>query len=280
MDKTYIPVSGLPGKMATLVAETIEKRNESGFVLNNIALTGLDQPKKCVIGGKSINLISPEEHEGYLKELGEDVGRSYELIIVDFSQPDAVNRNAELFCKYKIPFVMGTTGGDRGALEREVEKSGNTAVIAPNMAKPIVLLQSMFRYAADNFPKALEGFYMMLRESHQSTKKDTSGTAKAMIRYFEELGVLFDEGLLRKVRDPREQEIFLGVPLEHLEGHGYHNYALQSPDRTVKLQLTHNVNGRQVYADGTIDAIKFLAKKIDEGGSGCVYDMIDVLRNN
>jgi 4-hydroxy-tetrahydrodipicolinate reductase len=38
------------------------------------------------------------------------------------------------------------------------------------------------------------------------------------------------------------------------------------------------VNGRDVYALGTLDAIWFLKKKVDEGKRGMVYTMIDVLR--
>ena len=44
-----------------------------------------------------------------------------------------------------------------------------------------------------------------------------------------------------------------------------------------ELILTHNINGRQVYVDGTIDAIKFLARKVEKGEKG-LYSMIDVLR--
>ncbi|GAI15924.1 unnamed protein product, partial [marine sediment metagenome] len=157
-----ITMSGLPGKMASLVAETIKKK-ENGFYLKGDALTGLNQPKNCKISNYEINLIPPEQHQEYLSLLNKDIDRSIEVpIIVDFSQPDAINKNAELYCKYNIPFVMGTTGGDREVLERVVEESGNKAVIAPNMAKPIVLLQSMCEYASKNFPNAFEGFEMAI----------------------------------------------------------------------------------------------------------------------
>ena len=36
-----------------------------------------------------------------------------------------------------VPFVMGTTGGDREALLRDVHEAGASAVIAPQMGKQV-----------------------------------------------------------------------------------------------------------------------------------------------
>ena len=76
------------------------------------------------------------------------------------------------------------------------------------------------------------------------------------------------------VRDPAVQEL-MGVPTEHLGGHGYHTYSLLSPDNMVLLQFTHNIQGRSVYVDGTLKAIRFLAKHKKEKGK--VFSMVDVL---
>lgn len=79
-------------------------------------------------------------------------------------------------------------------------------------------------------------------------------------------------------RDPEVQRSEWGVPEPYLGGHGWHTYALRSEDGTVFFQFTHNVNGRDIYARGTVDAIRYLAKKVDEGAKGRVFSMIDVLR--
>ena len=42
-----------------------------------------------------------------------------------------------------------------------------------------------------------------------------------------------------------------------------------------KLEITHNINGREVYAKGTLDAIEFLITRIQNSGN--VYNMSDVL---
>ena len=220
-----------------------------------------------------IELIKPDKREEWLGELlGE---KPY--ISVDFSHPSAVNENARFYCKNDMPFVMGTTGGDRDALVEEVLNSETSAVIAPNMAKPIVLLQSMMQYASENYPGALGNFELKVKESHQKGKADTSGTAKAMIKYFNKLGMPFTPEEIVKVRDPEEQ-LRMGVPEEYLKGHGWHTYKLDSKDETVHLELTHNVNGRDVYALGALDAIRYLHKKLEEGSKGQVFTMIDVLK--
>jgi 4-hydroxy-tetrahydrodipicolinate reductase len=68
----------------------------------------------------------------------------------------------------------------------------------------------------------------------------------------------------------------MNVPREHLGGHAFHTYTLDSADKSVHFEFRHNVCGREVYAEGTADAVEFLAKKI-EAGQVKVFNMIDVL---
>jgi 4-hydroxy-tetrahydrodipicolinate reductase len=63
------------------------------------------------------------------------------LVVIDFTLPFAVNPNAKVYAKYSLPFVMGTTGGDREMLMSDTKAAGIYAVIAPNMCKQIVALQ-------------------------------------------------------------------------------------------------------------------------------------------
>ena len=113
------------------------------------------------------------------------------FIAVDYTHPSAVNGNALFYAQNNIPFVMGTTGGNREELEQTVNQAAAPAVIAPNMAKQIVGLQAMMTYAAQTFPNLFKGYSLEVKESHQHGKADTSGTAKAMVGYFNELGADF-----------------------------------------------------------------------------------------
>lgn len=45
--------------------------------------------------------------------------------------------NAKFYCQNQVPFVMGTTGGDRHQLVEDTINAGVYAVIAPQMGKQV-----------------------------------------------------------------------------------------------------------------------------------------------
>ncbi|KAI3681617.1 hypothetical protein L6452_36419 [Arctium lappa] len=234
-----------------------------------------DAGKTIQVGGKDIRVHGPSDRETTLSSIVEEYPN---LIVVDFTVPNAVNDNAELYCKTGVPFVMGTTGGDRDLLYKTVEGSKVYAVISPQMGKQVVAFLAAMEIMAKQFPGAFSGYTLEVLESHQSTKLDTSGTAKAVISCFQKLGVSFDLDEVQLIRDPKQQIEMVGVPEEHLNGHAFHMYHLTSPDGTVSFEFQHNVCGRSIYAEGAIDATLFLAKKIQSKADKKIYDMIDVLR--
>jgi 4-hydroxy-tetrahydrodipicolinate reductase len=185
----------------------------------------------------------------------------------------------DFYCAHNLPFVMGTTGGDRQRIVDRIESSKISAVVAPNMAKEIVGLMAMMEYAANTFPGLFKGYSMDVVESHQSWKADTSGTAKAMIGYFNKLGVDFTEEQITMVRDPEIQRNRLNVPEQYIDGHGWHTYTLDSPDKTTRFAITHNISGRDIYAGGTLDAVGYLHEKMAAKKTGTVFSMIDVMKN-
>lgn len=267
MDKIIkVMIAGLPGKMASLVTKHIVKAEDMELIAHALS------EKKGVFEIKDPHIIlcPLDSHKSVI--MGEMPD-----IIVDFTLPKSVNRNAELYCECGIPFVMGTTGGDRDLLRGAVEGSNISAVIAPNMAKQIVAFQAMMKYAAENFPNVFKRYKLVIWESHQKQKADTSGTAKQMIEYFNKLGIPFKKDQIIKVRDPDEQLAKIGVPVEYLNAHGWHTYFIFSKDGNVFFQFTHHINGRDVYVQGTLDAIRFLAKH--KGDQRKVFSMIDVLKD-
>jgi 4-hydroxy-tetrahydrodipicolinate reductase len=274
MERIKVMVNGIPGNMAVNVAKYV--MNDSMFELIPYALTGPEITEaEYNLDSTVVSLIHPQESEKAIAEIKEK--ESY-FISVDYTHPSSVNSNAGFYCKHNLPFVMGTTGGDRKLLEDTVCSSSIPAVIAQNMAKQIVGFQAMMEYAAKTFPDLFKGYSLEIKESHQKGKADTSGTAKAMIGYFNELGTPFSKDDIKKERDPEVQKNIWGIPEEYLGGHGWHTYTLVSSDNTVRFVFSHNVNGRDVYAKGTLDAISYLDKKVKDGQKGKVYTMIDVLK--
>jgi 4-hydroxy-tetrahydrodipicolinate reductase len=274
MNRIKLMVNGLPGNMAANVVKHALEDNR--FELITQSLTGPEiTDTESIIDSVSFDLIQPQDRDQSILAIKDKEGL---FLSVDYTHPSAVNSNAEFYCRHGLPFVMGTTGGDRQGLEETVRTSSTSGVIAPNMAKQIVGFQAMMEYAADTFPDLFKGYSLEIKESHQKGKADTSGTAKAMVRYFTSLGLAFTENDITKERDPDIQKTVWGIPERYLEGHGWHTYSLDSEDKTVRFEFTHNVNGRDIYAQGTLDALIYLDKKVAEGAQGKVFSMIDVLK--
>ena len=276
MSTIKVMVNGLPGNVARTVAEHLLK--DGRFELVPYSLTGPEiQESEYIIDNISVKLIQSDQRASQIEQIKQSQGA---FLSVDYTHPSAVNSNAEFYCRFGLPFVMGTTGGDRKELEATVVSSSIAAVIAPNMAKQIVGFQAMMEDAANNFPDLFKGYTLNVKESHQQGKADTSGTAKAMVGYFNKLGVSFSTDEIVMVRDPQDQKAQWGIPPEYLSGHGWHTYTLISEDQTVRFDFTHNVNGREVYVRGTVDAILYLSEKVQAGARGKIFTMIDVLKGS
>lgn len=267
-------INGLPGNVSQII--TRNGLDDSRFSILPFSMTGPDIPDDtCTVESTRFELIKPDQRDSKIKEL---LSQYPGFICIDYTHPTAVNDNALFYAKNKIPFVMGTTGGDRALLEETVLKAETPAVIAPNMAKQIVGFQAMMEYGAKTFPGLFKGYSLKVVESHQKGKADTSGTAKAVVSYFKEMGVDFNVDDIQMERDPLVQEKEWQIPKEHITGHGWHTYTMESPDGSALFEFKHNINGRDIYAAGTFDAVEYLKKQIDLNSDKKLYTMIDVLK--
>lgn len=267
-----VMVNGLPGRMAAATAEEVLRR---GLTLADEAMTGegmspvmnvscdADDDKSRSTGGKlskNVALQPPSEHSKSLERMRSKYER---LIVVDYTHPNSANSNVELYAANGLSFVVGTTGADVQRMKDAVMKSlfsDTYAVIAPNMGKQIVAFQVMMKHMGEQFPGVFSGYTLTVTESHQSTKADTSGTAKAVVESLCAMGVnRFTNEDILKVRTKEESMSVMNVPEQHIDsGHAFHTYHLSSPDNSVHFEFQHNVCGRGVYAAGTVDAVQFL----------------------
>jgi len=267
-----VMINGLPGNVARIMSAAAIK--DERFTLVPFSLTGEDIDESSVtVDNTPIALVKPSARDQHIKTILNDYPG---MIAVDYTHPTAVNANARFYTQNGIPFVMGTTGGDRRLLEETMSQSTTPAVIAPNMAKQIVGLQAMMEFAAKTFPGLFKGYSLEVKESHQQAKADTSGTAKAIVSCFNSLGADFQVSEIQKIRDPQIQEKEWGIPREHLGGHGWHTYTLKADDGSSLFELKHNINGRDIYVSGTFDAVVFLAQQPADNKKR-LYTMIDVM---
>jgi uridylate kinase len=139
-----VMMNGLRGAMGREIAAVCLKR--PGVTLAPFALE--KEGGEIVVddgcGGPAVTvrLYGTEARDELAERVKAEYPQSGSLVCIDFTHPSAVNGNAAWYAAHKLPFVMGTTGGDREALMKCTRASGTYAVIAPNMAKQIVALQA------------------------------------------------------------------------------------------------------------------------------------------
>jgi len=189
-DDLTVMINGMPGLMALETAKVCVDR---GIKLAPYGFTGPNCPAKITVEGKKSSIdvelvpgpgISNIDHPALLKKIKSE---SKNFVIVDFTHPSAILNNLRSYCDANCNFVMGTTGGDPTSMNDIFNKAQNYAVIAPNMAKQIVALQLGLLEVAKRFPGSFGRYVLTVTESHQSTKADTSGTAKAIVTYLKDL---------------------------------------------------------------------------------------------
>lgn len=271
-----VMLSGLPGRMATLIAEALVR--DADLSLYPYALGGPTRGGTIQIGGMAVRLLSEAERD--------DVSYPSNLIVVDFTKPHAALGNVAWYCRRRMSCVIGTSGFDRTHAASLLEGAGCLAVMGANMSREIVLFHAMLQYAAKEFPGALADFTAQITESHQSTKVDVSATALVSARFFRELGVSSPDAAVVSLREP-DQQMKFGVPASALTGHAFHSYQLSSATGATTLAFGHNLIGRESYVAGTMAALRFLVRAITRRSEsspvapqGKVYSMVDVLTSS
>jgi len=274
MKKIRVMVDGLDGLPENIAMEVAKAINHSpDMELVPFGMTGPDTEMDMVmINDLPIKLFKPHQTMSlitYLEGRHPDVTCNYTL-------PGAIKKCVDLYTTLRLPFILGTTGGDLLSIKNLVAESSINAIVAANTVKEIVAVQMMIKHLAESAPLLFKDYYLQITESHQSTKVDTSETAKEMISMFNQLGIKFTVDPIVKKKSEKDY----AKRNEHWGGHGYHTYSLKKKDGSIVFEFTHNIND-QPDVNETLDAIRFLHKNESTqivGGGGKVFSMEDVLK--
>jgi 4-hydroxy-tetrahydrodipicolinate reductase len=126
------------------------------------------------VGSVVAAALADAGHEVVGIDLGDPVALDGCDAAVDFTQPDAVERDVTACVEAGVPCVIGTTGFDRSAVDRLGQEHNVPVFHAPNFAIGAVLMMRFAAEAAKHMPRA------EIVELHHETKLDApSGTAKA-----------------------------------------------------------------------------------------------------
>ncbi len=254
--KTPVILVGMPGDMGTRLFDAIKASSDFEIaqmtILDSnydIALTGdsirgkpIDEDFLRGFGARGIYLEKPVGHQAVLVALKAKYGGN--LIGINFADGPGFGVNNQLL-DYEIPFLSGVTGATKeqeSELARKIQNSKISAGLVKNFAVPVLsLIDHNENYAVAHKEEMRECVDVCVRESHQQTKKDPSGTAIRMSQIFGIMGAgncPFDskdikanrkkyEGIFDMIRDPEVQRA-RGVPEKHLGGHGHHEYTLKA----------------------------------------------------
>lgn len=178
-------------------------------------------------------------------------------IIIDFSHHSAIFEIAEYAVKYGIPTVICTTGQTESELECIKELAKKVPVFfSANMSMGIALTVELAKRSAALFPDA----DIEIIEKHHSAKLDSpSGTALMLAQAIKtvrnELTLMLGRNG-RRVREKNEVGIH-AVRAGSIVGE--HEVIIATKHEIITV--SHAAQSRSVFADGAINAAKWLIGK-------------------
>ena len=171
-------------------------------------------------------------------------------IIVDFSNPNALDKTIELALKYNARVLLGTTGYNSKQKERIKELSKQVSVLtASNFSLGIMLLNKFFK--ENN--KYLKDYDKEIIEIHHKNKVDSpSGTAKTIAKL---IGC-------KNITSIRTKDVI-----------GVHNILFFGSDEVIEIK--HSITSRSNFVLGVLKAIEWLKDK--EVGLYGLEDVINAM---
>ena len=246
-----IAISGIGGKMGRTLLSCIAERTDCE------ALCGLDifEVKECPVPVYKAPADMPEKPD----------------VIIDYSHPNSLNGLLDYAKATGTPVVLATTGYSEEQLAEIRKASEQVALFSSfNMSIGIQLLLALSKKAA-----AVLGnqFDIEIIEKHHNQKIDApSGTALMIANaIIEETNppkhLVYDRHSVRKKREITE------IGMHSIRGGtivGEHEVLFAGPDETISI--THTASSKRVFAEGSVNAAIFLARK-----PAGMYDMTHLL---
>jgi 4-hydroxy-tetrahydrodipicolinate reductase len=193
-------------------------------------------------------------------------------VIIDFSNPKAIDGLLDYAVEKNLPVVLCTTGLSDDQIAEVNERSKKVAILrSANMSLGINTLFELLGKATKVFEDA--GFDVEIVEAHHNQKLDApSGTAIALADAVNEAAdgkytYTYDRHDRRQKRDPKE------IGISSIRGGnivGEHEVIFAGEDEVITFK--HQATSKSVFAKGAVEAAKFLA-----GKPAGMYDMRQVI---
>ena len=207
--------------------------------------------------GKAIAALAADMDCRVTTVIGE--GQPFSLgdaqVAIEFTQPDAAAANIRKCLDAGVPVVVGTTGwyDELPAITREVTERNSALLWSANFSVGVNVVIQLARKAGELLA-GNDSFRATMVETHHAEKKDApSGTAKVI------------ETALRETLG-RETPIS-SVRTGNIVG----THELSFEGRFETITITHTAHDRRLFAEGALQAAKWLV------GKRGVFTMADVL---
>lgn len=192
-------------------------------------------------------------------------------VLLDFTHESALDKVLNLAIDKNLPLVIGTTGYNGAQMEMIQRASKRIPILhATNMSLGMNLLFALVEKTAASLKDKVD---IEVIESHHNRKKDApSGSAVTIVKSIEKgLGEERKHQYGRQGECPREKG---EIGIHAIRGGnivGYHEANFINELESIKI--AHEAYDRKVFAQGALEAAKFIIGK--EPG---LYSMKDVLK--
>ena len=243
-------------------------------IINGYSGTMCQVLTKCVADDEELELvagISPKHHDvdGFITYSSFADVKEDSDVVIDFSNPLALDGILEYCLKTKTPVVLATTGYNDEEMEKIHEAAKQIPVfLSFNMSLGVNILLKLVKEAAKN----LANFDIEIIEKHHNKKVDSpSGTAVMIANAVKEIREQSEFIYGRHGRTGKRQQNEVGI--HAVRGGtivGEHSAIFAGNDEI--LEINHSARSKNVFAEGAIAAAKYLVNQ--ESG---FYNMDDML---
>jgi len=248
MDNIKLLLSGFNGKMGQEVQQLLENKDYNISLIAGVDANSKDDNSICT----------------------KDFGSANNKVdcVLDFSNHLCTDALLNFATKNNLPLVIATTG----QTDDEILKIKEAAKFIPiffsaNMSLGVSLLIDLAKRAAQAFPDA----DIEIVETHHSRKVDApSGTAKMIFNAIKEVKPNSYANCGRSDGPRNKDEIGI-QSIRYGNVSGIHEVIVSTNSQTITLK--HEALNRTIFAEGAMQAIKFLV-----GKPNGLYTMQDLLK--
>lgn len=189
-------------------------------------------------------------------------------VVIDFSNPAALDGLLNFCTERHVPLVLATTGFSPAQLEAVDEASKVIPIFrSANMSLGINVLLELVKKAASILG---ESYDIEIVEKHHNRKVDAPSGTALMIADAAASALNFDSEYMydrHSVRQPRSKK---EIGISSVRGGtivGEHEIMFAGRDEIIEIK--HTALSREIFANGAVKAAKFLASGCEPG----MYDM-------